>query len=107
MTMTLSERAADELATIVQEQASADQGVRVLHQGGGCACGAGGFAMGLDTASADDSVLEVSGVRFILDHASAEILEGASIDYVEDAMTKGFKIEAPNGGGGACGCGGH
>ena len=52
-----------------------------------------------------------SNLNFIIDGDSSESLEGASIDYVEDVMQQGFKIEAPNapqggGGGGGCGCGG-
>jgi Fe-S cluster assembly iron-binding protein IscA len=38
---------------------------------------------------------------------SAEKLEGASIDYVDEVMRQGFTIEAPAAAGGACACGGH
>ncbi len=105
MVLTVTDSAAGRLATIITEQANDGEGLRVLLQGGGCACSSS-FAMGIDAARDDDTVVEVAGIRFILDPAAAEKLEGASIDYVEDVMKQGFSIEAPNAGGGACGCGG-
>ena len=65
--------------------------------------------MGIDAPSEDDSILDLEGVRFIVDPETATSLEGASIDYTEDdLMRKGFTIEAPNAqpaAGGGCGCG--
>lgn len=64
-------------------------------------------------AGQEDTVVEVDGLRILLDPDSAPLLEGASIDYVEDPERSGFTIFNPNlpaGGcpcGGACDCGGH
>lgn len=105
MVLTVTDSAAVRLATIMTEQAKDGNGLRLLLQGGGCGCSSS-FAMGIDAAGDDDTVLEVAGVRFILDPEAAEKLEGASIDYVDDVMRQGFSIEAPNAAGEACGCGG-
>ena len=107
MSVLVSDKAAERLTSILAEQASEGEGLRILAQGGGCACSGGSFAMGIDAARGDDRIVDIAGVRLILDPVSAERLEGASIDYVEEVMRKGFTIDAPNaGGGGACGCGG-
>lgn len=105
--MTITPQAAERLQSMISERASAGQGLRLSAQAGGCGCGSSSFAMGLDGASDEDAVLEVEGVRLILDPAAAEKLEGAVIDYVEDVIRQGFSIQVPGAGGGACGCGGH
>ena len=110
MVLTVTDSAAGRLATIITEQAKDGEGLRVMVQGGRCACSSS-FAMGIDVAAHDDAIVEVAGIRFILDPAAAEKLEGASIDYVEDVMQQGFSIQAPNaageaGGGDGCACGG-
>ncbi len=105
MVLTVTDSAAGRLATIIAEQAKDGEGLRVLVQAGGCACSSS-FAMGIDAAGDADTVVEVAGVRLILDADTAEKLDGASIDYVDDVMRQGFSIEAPHAGGGACGCGG-
>ena len=77
---------------------------------------------------ADDTVLNVDGVSFLMDSDSAPFLEEATIDYVENLGGQvGFTINNPmyasaggcgsggcgcgsggcGGGGGGCGCGGH
>ena len=64
--------------------------------------------MGIDAPTAEDNVLDLHGVRFIIDPDTAPNLDGASIDYTEeDLMRKGFVIDAPNAqaAGGSCGCG--
>ncbi|MCH7738415.1 MAG: iron-sulfur cluster assembly accessory protein [Chloroflexi bacterium] len=76
-------------------------------------------------SQADDTVLSMEGVRFLMDSDSAPFLEDATIDYVENLGGQvGFVINNPmfssaggcgsgcgcgsggGGGGGGCGCGG-
>ena len=114
ITLTVSEDAAQRLGTIVSEQAESDEhGLRIFARSGGCGCSGPAFAMGVDTAGDSDDVLDLHGVRFIVDAQTAVTLEGASIDYSEDdLMRRGFTIDAPNAqaAGDGCGCasgGGH
>ena len=116
LTLTVSEDAAQRLGMIVTQQREDEaQGLRIFERGGGCGCSGPSFAMGIDRPAEDDAVLDIHGVRFIVDPGAAASLEGASIAYTEDdLMRKGFTIDAPNaqssGGGGGCGCaagGGH
>jgi Fe-S cluster assembly iron-binding protein IscA len=84
--------------------------------GGGCGCGEGGggpaFGMAFDRPRNGDKVIPVDGFSIVVDDMSAELLKGATIDYVQDLNASGFKITAstvaaPAGGreGGGCGCG--
>lgn len=107
MLLTVTSTAAERLASILSDQAGENEGLRILARGGGCACSGGSFAMGIDAATSEDTVIDLSGVRVIVDPVSALQLDGAAIDYVEEVMRQGFTIEAPNAAaGGACGCGG-
>jgi Fe-S cluster assembly iron-binding protein IscA len=87
--------------------------------GGGCGCGSGGgggpsFGMAFDKPRNGDRVVPVDGFSIVVDDLSAEMLNGAKIDYVQDLNASGFKIMAPNlpmaaegpaAEGGGCGCG--
>ena len=87
--------------------------------GGGCGCGGGGggggpsFGMAFDKPRNGDQVVQIDGFSIVVDDLSAEMLNGARIDFVQDLNATGFKITAPNapaptsheGGGGGCGCG--
>ncbi len=90
--------------------------------GGGCGCGGGGgggpaFGMAFDKPRNGDKVIPVDGFSIVVDDSSAELLNGARIDYVQDLEASGFKIVAPSlamaapgtasghGEGGGCGCG--
>jgi Fe-S cluster assembly iron-binding protein IscA len=89
--------------------------------GGGCGCGSGGggtaFGMAFDRPRNGDQVIPVDGFSIVVDDLSAELLKGATIEYVQDLNASGFKITSPNvpaapegqaGGGcgsGGCGCG--
>ncbi len=91
--------------------------------GGGCGCGAGGgggpsFGMAFDKPRTGDKVIPVDGFSIVVDDLSAEMLNGARIDFVQDLNATGFKITSPQLGaspegqgqgsteaGGGCGCG--
>lgn len=109
LTMSVSDTAAERLSALAEEHGITEaQGLRLFARGGGCACSGPSFGMAIDDAAPTDSVLTISGIRFIVDSTSAESLYGATIDYVDDVMRSGFTIEAPNAAqGGSCGCGGH
>jgi Fe-S cluster assembly iron-binding protein IscA len=100
--------------------------------GGGCGCGDGGghgggpaFGMAFDKPRTGDKVVQVDGFSIVVDDLSAEMLDGARIDFVQDLNQTGFKITAPllsgspeghgsegseaggcGCGAGGCGCGG-
>ena len=78
-------------------------GLRISVLPGGCS----GFKYGLSIEEApadDDVVVEVSGVRCIVDPFSAQYLQGITIGYHSSMTGSGFTFENPNATGG-CGCG--
>jgi iron-sulfur cluster assembly protein len=105
MNITVSPRAVDELkkAAGTREADGGPETVRVLVQSQ-CGCGAAHFAMGFDEPQDDDNKIDLGGVTLLVDPDSAPFLENAEMDYSDDLMGQGFRINAPGGG---CGCGGH
>lgn len=90
---------------ILQSQQMTESGIRVFISGQ-CGCGKIHYGMGFDgNASETDEVLDQDGIRLLLDKEVAASLEGATIDFVETPMSKGFTIDNPNAQG--CSCGGH
>jgi iron-sulfur cluster assembly accessory protein len=77
--------------------------LRVFVSGGGCS----GFQYGMALESnirEQDLLAEFEGVKVVVDEISIDYLRGATIDYVENVMGSGFKIENPNAIS-TCGCG--
>ena len=77
--------------------------LRIYIAGGGCS----GFqyGMALDNNFRDtDSISEFDGVKVVIDEISIDYLRGATVDYVDEVMGSGFKIENPNAVS-TCGCG--
>ncbi len=110
--ITVTDIAQTRLTDLLGEKATApDQAIRIFSAAGGCGCSGPRFGMGLDEVSEQDAVVKVGVLTFVVDPESADSLEDASIDYIEDVMQQGFSITAPNavsaGGGCGCGAGGH
>jgi iron-sulfur cluster assembly protein len=77
--------------------------LRVFVSGGGCS----GFQYGMaleDNIRETDIVSEQHGVKIVVDDISINYLNGATVDYVDEVMGSGFKIENPNALS-TCGCG--
>jgi Fe-S cluster assembly iron-binding protein IscA len=110
----VTREAQDQVRTLMKGQ-SPGTAVRVYLQsgggGGGCGCGAGGggcgcgsgggghgpaFGMAFDKPRNGDKVVQVDGFSIVVDDLSAELLNGARIDFVQDLNVTGFKIDAPN-----------
>jgi iron-sulfur cluster assembly accessory protein len=102
-TVTLTERAAAEIKGLLERQGMAGAALRVFVSGGGCSGLQYGMAIA-DEVEEGDEELEQHGVRMLVDDLSAPHLRGASVDFVEDEMGGGFKIDNPNAVRG-CGCG--
>lgn len=99
MTISLTERAAEEVKRVRNEQGLKDDvflriGVR---QGG---CGGPDYMLMFDEKADDerDEQLESHGVKLVVDRQSAVMLAGTTIDWYEDANARGFKFDNPNAG---------
>lgn len=102
--ITLTSAAADKVKGILEQEKESipNGGLRIYVQGGGCS----GFQYGmvLDEAADGDEILEISGIRVIVDPMSLRYLEGAEVDYKNDLLGGGFAIKNPNAVS-TCGCG--
>jgi iron-sulfur cluster assembly protein len=103
--ITLTERAATELQDLISTQADkAGAALRVWVAGGGCSGLQYGMALDDNDPEAEDKVFEQAGIKVYVDPISLGYMEGASVDYVDDVLGGGFKIENPNATS-SCGCG--
>lgn len=80
-----------------------DYALRVFVSGGGCSGLQYGMALEGNIRS-EDYTREFEGVKVVVDEVSINYLRGATVDYIENVMGSGFKIENPNATS-ACGCG--
>lgn len=80
-----------------------DYALRIFVSGGGCS--GMQYGMALDNNFRDSDISrDFDGVKVIIDEVSINYLMGATVDYVNDIMASGFKIENPNAVS-SCGCG--
>ncbi len=108
--MEVTTLAIEKLKDVMQEQGETDGALRVVAM----PAETGGLQYMLtmeNESQADDTVLAMDGVKFLMDSDSAPFLEEATIDYVENLGGQvGFVINNPmfasgGGCGSGCGCG--
>ena len=102
--VTLTERAASELKGLIAENNKGGAALRVWVAGGGCS--GLQYGMALDDAEPEegDVVLSDQDVKIYVDNLSLKYMTGSVVDYVDDVLGGGFKIENPNATK-SCGCG--
>ncbi len=101
--VTLSESAALQIRDLLESNGKTDSALRVFVQGGGCSGLNYGMALD-DEIDEGDFVYSYFGVKIAIDPMSYNYIKGASIDFIEDEMGGGFKIDNPNAMR-SCGCG--
>jgi iron-sulfur cluster insertion protein len=77
--------------------------LRLGVDGGGCSGFTYRFELA-DHADADDAVVEMDGVKLVVDPVSLELVRGSAVDFVEDLGGAAFRVTNPNAQSG-CGCG--
>ena len=102
-TVTLTEKAATEIKNLFESQGIENAALRVFVSGGGCSGLNYGMAID-DSVEEEDFLFDCYGVKVVVDPLSINYIKGASVDYVEDMMGGGFKIDNPNAVR-SCGCG--
>ncbi len=101
--VTLTEPAVEAVKSLLAKRNLEGYALRVFISGGGCS----GFQYGMaleGNIRPQDLAYEFDGVKVVVDEVSIDYLRGATIDYVDDVMGSGFKIENPNALS-SCGCG--
>ena len=101
--ITLTDDATTKVGELIAGEGDDNLALRVAVRPGGCS----GFSyeMFFDTERADDD-LEVNfgEIRVVVDPSSAQLLEGATLDYKDGLNEAGFSIDHPNAQR-TCGCG--
>ncbi|MCS5680065.1 MAG: iron-sulfur cluster insertion protein ErpA [Acidimicrobiales bacterium] len=101
--ITLTDDATTKVGELIAGEGDDNLALRVAVRPGGCS----GFSyeMFFDTERADDD-LEVNfgEIRVVVDPSSAQLLEGATLDYKDGLNEAGFSIDNPNAQR-TCGCG--
>ncbi len=72
--------------------------------GGGCSGLQYGLAVSEGEPEIDDVIIYDNDIKIVVEAKSARYVNGATIDYKEDGLMSGFKIENPNAEK-SCGCG--
>ena len=101
--ITLTDSAAKKVKELVEAEGNSELALRVAVRPGGCS----GFSyeMFFDSEFAsDDLKADYNGVKVVVDSASLQYLNGASLDYKEGLMGAGFTVNNPNTTR-SCGCG--
>ena len=101
--MNLQPAAVDKLKELVAEEGNPDLMLRVFVQGGGCSGFSYGFTLD-EEQNEDDFEIVLDEFKILVDAMSMQYLQGASIDYKEEAMGSQFVIKNPNAQS-TCGCG--
>ncbi|MEZ5407638.1 MAG: iron-sulfur cluster insertion protein ErpA [Acidimicrobiales bacterium] len=101
--ITVTDSAASKVKELLDQENDEALALRVAVRPGGCS----GFSyeMFFDSEFAsDDQTTEYGGVRVVVDPTSAQLLQGATLDYKDGLQQAGFSIDNPNAQR-TCGCG--
>jgi Fe/S biogenesis protein NfuA len=93
--LTVTEDAKQKIKSVIEDQGMEVQGLRISISGRSAT--AFEYGLGLEVEpDPDDVVVDYGEFQVFVDSESAENLKGATIDYVEDLNSSGFKIDNPN-----------
>ena len=101
--LTLTPAAIDRVKFLMNQRGKPSYGIRISVRTKGCS----GLAYALEFAndlSPQDELIEVEGVRVLIDPKAIMFILGAQMDYREEQMAAGFVFTNPNEKG-RCGCG--
>jgi iron-sulfur cluster assembly protein/iron-sulfur cluster insertion protein len=101
--ITLTDTASTKVKELISQEGEDGLMLRVAVRPGGCS----GFSyeMFFDSErETDDLTVDYEGVTVVVDPSSAQLLDGASLDYNDGLQGAGFAINNPNAQR-TCGCG--
>jgi len=99
----LTDGAADKVKELIEAEGEPELALRVAVRPGGCS----GFSyeMFFDSEFADDDMkVQFGHINVVSDPMSAQLLDGATLDFKDGLMGAGFAIDNPNASR-TCGCG--
>lgn len=101
--LTITEKAAQavrDYASTMPEVAGKQ--LRIFVERGGCSGLRYGFAF--DDHHEGDTVLDSGGLQVLLDATAAQVLDVATVDFVDDERGRGFVVDNPAMAAQGCGC---
>ena len=101
--ITLTSAAAQAVRELLEKRNLTGYALRVFIKGGGCSGYQYGMALD-NNFRPEDLVTDCHGVKVLVDEVSINYIRGATVDFVEDLMGSGFKVDNPNAVA-SCGCG--
>lgn len=93
--ITITDEAVDQLRDFLVEQGTPQHALRVFVAPGGCS----GLQYGMsieEMSDEGDTIVEMKGVKLLVDEFSAMYIDGAEIDFVNSLMGGGFTVRNPN-----------
>ena len=99
----VTDKAAEQIKTIMQKEGLLDHGLRVAVIGGGCSGMSYKLAFEKEPVQGD-KVYEENGVRIFVDTKSYLVMNGATLDFSDGLNGTGFSFTNPNAKS-TCGCG--
>ena len=99
----ITESAKNKIKDILYDEGNPNMSLRTFVQGGGCSGFSYGFTLD-EEQNEDDFEIVLDEFKILIDAMSMQYLQGASIDYKEEAMGSQFVIKNPNAQS-TCGCG--
>lgn len=101
--MIFTNKAAAKVSELVEDEGVDDLKLRVFVTGGGCS----GFQYGFtfdEITQDDDTEIENSGAKLLVDSMSYQYLVGSTVDYTDGLEGSKFVVSNPNADA-TCGCG--
>ena len=103
LNITISETAAKIILNTIEDQSVPDPYLTFYVAGGGCSGLQYGLALAEGEPEIDDIIIYDKGVKIAVENGSAKYVNGCVINYQENGMQSGFKVENPNAAK-TCGC---
>jgi iron-sulfur cluster assembly accessory protein len=101
--LTITPAAIEKAKEALMEEGKEKSFLRAAIQGGGCS--GLQYKLEIDTEEYDhDYILEVDGLKIVVDGYSALVLRGTVLDYASSLIASGFQFKNPNAKR-TCGCG--
>ena len=101
--ITITDSATAKITEVLAEENNPAMKLRMFIQGGGCSGMSYGFTLD-EVQNEDDFLIQSGAASVLVDATSAQYLQGAVVDYVEDLQGSQFKISNPQAET-TCGCG--
>ena len=101
--ITVSDAAAERIKHLLSMRAGGSYGIRVGVKSGGCS-GLSYLIEYADDARPFEELIQVKGVRILIDPKAIMYVIGSQMDYTEDSFKSGFVFNNPNEKA-KCGCG--